>query len=80
MDRQPVQVRAPSVPGRNERTDDAVPLLRDEASSGVALKQDEHRLGRIAGTAVVLGGDGPQRKQFGNVIGCRDTKADVFRQ
>jgi hypothetical protein len=49
MDRQPVQVRAPSVPARNERTDDAVPLPRDEACSGVALEQCEYRLGRMPG-------------------------------
>jgi hypothetical protein len=80
MDRQPVQVRAPAVPARYERADDAVALLRDEACSGVALKQGAYRLGRIAWPAVVFGRDGPQRKQFGNVVGCRDTKGDVFRQ
>ena len=51
MDRQPVQVRAPSVPARDERPDDAVPLPRDEACSGVALKQGEYRPARIAGQA-----------------------------
>jgi hypothetical protein len=80
MDRQPVQVRAPSVPARNECTDDAVPPTRDEACSGVALKQGEYRLGRIGGPAVVLGSDCSQRRQFGNVVGSRDTKADVLRQ
>jgi len=59
MDRQPVQVRAPSVPASDERPDDAVTLPRDKACSRVAVKQGDYRSGRIAWPAVVLGSDGP---------------------
>jgi hypothetical protein len=54
---------------------DAATLILNDAQH-----QGEYRLGRIAGPTVVLGSDSPQRKQFGNVVGCRDTKADVVRQ
>jgi hypothetical protein len=80
MNRQPVQVRAPSVPSSDERPDDAVPLPRDKACSRVAVKQREYRSGCIAWPAVVLGSDGPQRKQFVNIVACRAAKAEIFRQ
>jgi hypothetical protein len=73
-------VRAPSVPAGDKRADDEVPLPRDKACSRVAVEQGKHRLGRIAGPAVVLGSDGPQRKQSRNIAGGRDVKADISRQ
>ena len=70
----------PPVPACDDQTDDAVPLPRHKACSRVGGQAGSSTAWAVSPwLAVVLGSDGPQRKQFGNTPASRDVQADDAR-